>query len=108
MFFGRVARLLLLLVALTAAAGSTGLQPAEPPRVRLIATGGTISNRTGGRLTSEELVASVPRLTEVAVADGVGPRLDRDLDDPRATRPGASRPTPASPRPRLARRPRAA
>lgn len=34
------------------------------PRVRLLATGGTISNRTGGRLTSEELVASVPRLTE--------------------------------------------
>ena len=30
------------------------------PKVRLIATGGTISNRTGGRLTAEELVASMP------------------------------------------------
>jgi L-asparaginase len=30
------------------------------PRVRLIATGGTISNRTGGRLTAEELVSSIP------------------------------------------------
>lgn len=32
------------------------------PRVRLIATGGTISNRIGGRLTADELVASVPGL----------------------------------------------
>jgi L-asparaginase len=30
------------------------------PRVRLVATGGTISNRTGGRLTAEELVQSMP------------------------------------------------
>jgi len=30
------------------------------PRVRLVATGGTISNRTGGRLTAEELVKSMP------------------------------------------------
>ena len=30
------------------------------PRVRLIATGGTISNRSGGRLTAEELVSSIP------------------------------------------------
>jgi L-asparaginase len=30
------------------------------PRVRLIATGGTISNRSGGRLTAEELVESMP------------------------------------------------
>ena len=32
------------------------------PRVRLVATGGTISNRKGGRLSAEELVASVPGL----------------------------------------------
>jgi L-asparaginase len=32
------------------------------PRVRLIATGGTISNRTGGRLTAEELVKAIPSL----------------------------------------------
>jgi L-asparaginase len=30
------------------------------PRVRLIATGGTISNREGGRLTADELVKSMP------------------------------------------------
>ncbi|BCS35476.1 L-asparaginase 2 [Luteitalea sp. TBR-22] len=45
-------------------------RPAEParalPRVRLVATGGTISNRRGGRLTAEELVASVPALAEHA------------------------------------------
>jgi L-asparaginase len=33
---------------------------AAPPRVRLIATGGTISNRIGGRLTADELIASMP------------------------------------------------
>jgi L-asparaginase len=33
---------------------------ASLPRVRLVATGGTISNRSGGRLTAEELVASIP------------------------------------------------
>lgn len=44
----------------TAAAATT---PPEPlPRVRLLATGGTISNRDGGRLTAEELVAMVPGL----------------------------------------------
>jgi len=30
--------------------------------VRLVATGGTISNRSGGRLTAEELVQSMPGL----------------------------------------------
>ncbi|HEY7059493.1 MAG TPA: asparaginase [Vicinamibacterales bacterium] len=40
-------------------------QPASdpaPPRVRLIATGGTISNRAGGRLTADELVKLLPDL----------------------------------------------
>jgi L-asparaginase len=32
------------------------------PKVRLVATGGTISNRNGGRLTAEELVVSMPGL----------------------------------------------
>ena len=36
------------------------------PRVRLIATGGTISNRTGGRLSADELVASMPGLDRYA------------------------------------------
>jgi L-asparaginase len=39
------------------------------PRVHLVATGGTISNRTGGRLTAAELVASVPRLSDHVDAD---------------------------------------
>src|SRR5690349_2975115 len=32
------------------------------PRVHLLATGGTISNRDGGRLTAEELAKSMPGL----------------------------------------------
>ena len=36
------------------------------PRVHLVATGGTISNRNGGRLTAEELAASMPGLDRVA------------------------------------------
>lgn len=36
------------------------------PKVRLVATGGTISNRVGGRLTSEELVASMPGIERYA------------------------------------------
>jgi L-asparaginase len=39
---------------------------AEAPRVRLVATGGTISNRTGGRLTAEELVKSMPGIERYA------------------------------------------
>lgn len=38
--------------------------PADLPRVRLVATGGTISNRAGGRLSAEELVASIPSLSK--------------------------------------------
>jgi L-asparaginase len=39
---------------------------AQPPRVHFIATGGTISNRDGGRLTAEELVKSVPGVDRYA------------------------------------------
>jgi len=49
------ALLALLLAALAAGA-------AELPRVRLVATGGTISNRSGGRLTAEDLTRSIPSL----------------------------------------------
>ena len=42
---------------------------AAPPRVRLVATGGTISNRTGGRLTATELLQSVPSLSLYAAAE---------------------------------------
>jgi L-asparaginase len=48
-------------------------QSAQPtgtlPKVRLIATGGTISNRTGGRLTSEELLLSMPGVERYARAE---------------------------------------
>ena len=49
----------------TPAAGSTQ-QTAAAPRVRLVATGGTISNRTGGRLSAEELVKSMPGIERYA------------------------------------------
>jgi len=38
----------------------------DVPRVRLVATGGTISNRNGGRLTAEELVLSMPGIERYA------------------------------------------
>jgi L-asparaginase len=45
-------------------------KPAAPlPKVRLIATGGTISNRSGGRLTAQELVASMPGVDRYARAE---------------------------------------
>jgi len=37
--------------------------------VRLVATGGTISNRAGGRLSAEELVKSIPNLTRYATPE---------------------------------------
>jgi L-asparaginase len=55
-----------------------GWQTAQPatsaaktalPKIRLIATGGTISNRTGGRLTADELVASMRGLERYARAE---------------------------------------
>jgi L-asparaginase len=39
------------------------------PKVRLIATGGTISNRSGGRLTSDELITSMPGIERYARAE---------------------------------------
>jgi L-asparaginase len=39
------------------------------PKVRLVATGGTISNRTGGRLTADDLVASIPAVERYARAE---------------------------------------
>ena len=39
---------------------ATTPQAALLPRVRLVATGGTIANRSGGRLTAEELVTTLP------------------------------------------------
>lgn len=51
-------------------ASGAAVQEASParerPRVRLVATGGTISNRQGGRLTGEDLVALIPQVAEHA------------------------------------------
>jgi L-asparaginase len=62
-----------LLLTLTLAGWSAEAQTAAParpalelPRVRLVATGGTISNRDGGRLTAEELVALMPSVGRYA------------------------------------------
>ncbi len=70
--------LILLAQAGAAAKGAAGpsqqapaASPAAPvPRVFLFATGGTISNRTGGRLTVEELIQSVPNLDRRVKAEG--------------------------------------
>lgn len=41
-------------------------EPTALPRVHFVATGGTISNRTGGRLTAEELAKSMPGVERYA------------------------------------------
>lgn len=48
------------------APAQTTTTAAAVPRVRLVATGGTISNRTGERLTAEELVKSMPGIERYA------------------------------------------
>jgi L-asparaginase len=57
------------------AAGALGRQQAPAPnpqpalpKVHLLATGGTISNRDGGRLTAEELIKSIPAVERYARA----------------------------------------
>jgi L-asparaginase len=63
----RVVLVALLWPAAAAAQTTTAAQPStDVPRVRLVATGGTISNRTGGRLTAEELVKSMPSVERYA------------------------------------------
>ena len=61
---------LVALLNVPASAQAPASAPVAPvaaiPRVRLIATGGTISNRTGGRLTAEELVKSMPGIERYA------------------------------------------
>ncbi|HET7697933.1 MAG TPA: asparaginase [Vicinamibacterales bacterium] len=60
-------------VAAQPPAGQTAAAPsqaaADLPRVRLLATGGTISNRNGGRLSAAELVASMPDIGRYARAE---------------------------------------
>ena len=52
-----------------AAAGTVQNTAAPLPKVRLIATGGTISNRTGGRLTGDELLKSTAGLDRYVRAE---------------------------------------
>jgi L-asparaginase type II len=70
----RRVRLLFSCIALTAAAPLAAQQTqtaaAPLPRVVLFATGGTISNRDGGRLTVEELIKSVPNLAQRVQVEG--------------------------------------
>lgn len=66
-----IALVLLCLVAGETAAAPRGVddaatQTATPPRVHLLATGGTISNRDGGRLTAEDLARSMPDVDRYA------------------------------------------
>ena len=44
-------------------------QSDQHPTIRLVATGGTISNRPGGRLTARQLILSVPALERSVVAE---------------------------------------
>ena len=62
-----------LVIVSIAFAASASAQPAPQPssttplpRVKLVATGGTISNRTGGRLTAAELVSAMPGIERYA------------------------------------------
>jgi len=49
--------------------GGLDAQDAEVPRVRLVATGGTISNASGGRLTGEEIAEMIPNLDRYVQAE---------------------------------------
>jgi L-asparaginase len=48
---------------------AAAVRAAGPPVVRLVATGGTISNRAGGRLTAEELVGLIPDVRRYAAPE---------------------------------------
>jgi L-asparaginase len=56
--------------AQTPPAPAPAAQAAPLPRVHLFATGGTISNRNGGRLTVDELIQSIPGLDRRVRATG--------------------------------------
>src|SRR5262245_33802758 len=49
-----------------AAPAATSAPATSLPRVHFLATGGTISNRDGGRLTAEELTKSMPGVDRYA------------------------------------------
>ena len=63
----RRTRLVLAAAGLLFCLATAGIAAAqELPRVRLVATGGTISNREGGRLTADDLVGLVPDVRRFA------------------------------------------
>jgi L-asparaginase len=62
----RTVRRLPVLCLLLFAASASLTTAADLPRVRLVATGGTISNRSGGRLSADELLQSMPALSRYA------------------------------------------
>jgi len=57
------------LLVVTSLSGVARAQEPAPPRVRLVATGGTISNAAGGRLSAEELIELIPDLTRYATPE---------------------------------------
>ena len=63
MRLGLRAGLTLVVLTLSGLSGPRIAEAAELPRVRLIATGGTISNLIPGRLTATQLVRLVPHST---------------------------------------------
>ena len=70
MIASRCRPFLLILLALWGAATLEPLLAQRPqtqlPRVHFVATGGTISNRDGGRLSAEELAKSMPGVERFA------------------------------------------
>ncbi len=60
---------LLAVVALVLLAAPVVAGAADAPRVLLVATGGTISNRNEGRLTAEELTKAIPALDRYVRAE---------------------------------------
>jgi L-asparaginase len=65
-FLSHNVRSLLFVLAGLAALPAASLAQ-QLPRVHLVATGGTISNRTGGRLTAEELAKSATGVDQIAI-----------------------------------------
>ncbi len=63
------ASILVCLWCLTGPARSAVAQNADLPTLRLIATGGTIANRPGDRLSADELIASVPSVGRYAAVE---------------------------------------
>ena len=64
-----ISRLTVLVLVMLGPSAALAAQADELPIVRLIATGGTISNRPADRLTADELIASVPTLDQHVQAE---------------------------------------